>query len=73
MRYMQIKSGQKLHLVYEAGEGTDNKSLIPAGQISAPICGRGFDKNDNFRMTINLPLANSCKRCNRVYQARHSH
>jgi hypothetical protein len=71
MRYMQIKSGQKLHLAYEAGEGKDKGHLIEANHISAPICGRGFDENGNFRMTINVPLANSCKNCNRVYSARH--
>ena len=70
MRYMQIKSEQKLHLVYEPGEGINPTKLIPAGMISAPICGRGFDDNGNFRMTINVPLANACKRCLRVYAAR---
>lgn len=71
MKYMQIKGGQKLHLAYEAGEGKDKKHLIEGGYISAPICGRGFDKNGNFRMTINLPMGNACKNCNRVYDARH--
>jgi len=71
MRYMQIKSGQKLHLVFEAGEGKDETKLIKAEHISAPICGRGFDKNGNFRMTINVPLGNACKNCLRVYNARH--
>lgn len=67
---MQIKSGQKLHLAYEAGEGNNGK-IIEAGHISAPICGRGFDENGNFRMTINVPLANACKNCLRVYNSRH--
>ena len=71
MRYMQIKSGQKLHLAYEAGEGKDKKNLIEAGFISAPICGRGFSENGGFRMTINVPLGNACKRCLRVYNANH--
>lgn len=48
MRYMQIKAGNKLHLAYEAGEGKDRENLIPAGHISAPICGRGFDENGAF-------------------------
>lgn len=69
---MQIKSGQKLHLVYEAGEGVDRTKLIPAGRLSAPICGRGFDDNGNYRMTINIPLANSCRNCLRIHKARHS-
>lgn len=75
MRYMQIKSGQKLHLVYEAGEGPDSQHLIEAGQVSAPICGRGFDFSkytNGHRMTINVPLAYACKRCLRVYNARHT-
>lgn len=67
---MQIKSGQKLHLVYEAGEGIDSQHLISAGRISAPICGRGFDKNGGFRMTINVPLGQACKNCIRVYNSR---
>lgn len=68
---MQIKSGQKLHLVYEPGEGRTKDNLIPADHISAPICGRGFDENEGFRMTINLPLGNSCKNCQRIYKSRH--
>lgn len=70
MTYMQIRGGQKLHLVYEPGEGVDDQHLIKAGHLSAPICGRGFD-NGRFRMTINLPLGNACKRCLRVYGKRH--
>lgn len=70
MRYMQIKSGQKLHLVYEAGEGKDDEHLIKKGYISSPICGRGFDINGNHRMTINVPLANACKNCLRVDNSR---
>jgi len=70
MRYMQIKRGQKLHLAYEAGEGKDKTNLILANHISAPICGRGFNQRGNFRMTINVPLGNACKNCQRVYNAR---
>lgn len=72
MTYMQIKSGQKLHLVYEAGEGKDDHNIIKAGFVSGPICGRGFDENGKFRMTINVPLGNSCKNCNKVYNSRHN-
>ena len=68
MRYAQIKSGQRLHLVYEAGEGRDSKNLIQAGYISHPLCGR--DVSSGYRMTINMPLANACKNCQRVYSAR---
>lgn len=69
MRYAQIKAGQRLHLVYEAGEGTDMQHLIPADQVSLPLCGRKFE--GNYRMTINVPLANACKNCARVYNARY--
>lgn len=71
MIYMQIEGGQKLHLVYEPGEGRDARHLIPAKHVSSPICGRGFDKNGNFKMTINVPLANACKRCLKIYNVRH--
>ena len=50
MRYAQVKSGQKLHLVFEL----HNESL------TNPICGR---KVEGYRMTINLPLGNACKNC----------
>lgn len=53
MRYAQIKSGQKLHLVFEFADGS----------VSQPICGQ---KTDRYRMTINVPLANACKNCLRV-------
>lgn len=66
MRYIQIKRGQKLHLAYEAGEGKEDASLIKAGHISAPICGRGFDENGSFRMTINVPMGKACKNCLRA-------
>jgi len=71
MRYMRIKKGQKLHLVYEAGEGKDDTNLIKKNHVSAPICGRGFDEQGNFNMTINVPLGKACKNCIRVYNARH--
>lgn len=70
MIYMQIKSGQKLHLGYEAGEGKDDQHLIKADYVSAPICGRGFDKDGNHRMTINVPLGNACRNCWKVYKSR---
>lgn len=70
MRYMQIKGGQKLHLVYEPGEGIDSKHLIPYRHLSAPICGRGFTDDGTFRMTINAPLGNACRNCLRIYASR---
>jgi len=70
MIYAQVKGGQKLHLAYEAGEGKDDQHLIKAGYISNPICGRPAP--DGYRMTINVPLANECKNCRRVYSARNA-
>ena len=66
MRYAQIKSGNKLHLVFEAGEGRNSRELIPAGKLSVPLCGQ---KCTGYRMTINVPLGHACQRCLRVYQA----
>ena len=63
MRYMQINAGNKLHLVYEAGEGVNSQNLIRAGFVSAPICGRGLKEGGGYRMTINAPLGKACKRC----------
>lgn len=68
MRYAQVKGGQKLHLVYEPGEGPDPRNLIPAGHLSAPLCGRPVESG--YRMNINVPLGNACKNCQRVYRAR---
>lgn len=69
MIYAQVKKGQRLHLVYEAGEGRDESSIIRAGFVSAPLC--GIRAPDGYRMTINVPLANACMNCIRVYRARH--
>jgi hypothetical protein len=49
MRYLQHRSGQKLHLVFEIENG-----------LTQPICGRKFG---NYRMSINVPLGNACKKC----------
>ena len=65
MRYAQEKGGQKLHLVYEPGEG--HREITKAGFLSQPICGRVVDR---YRMSINVPLAHACKNCLRVYRAR---
>lgn len=69
MIYAQIRSGQKLHLAYLAGEGPSQDRLVPAGRMSAPICGQRLPVG-GYRMTINVPLANACKRCLRVLNAR---
>ena len=73
MRYMQIDGGQKLHLVYEPGEGISRDKLIPAGRVSPPLCGRKLDNRQyqhGYRMTINAPLGHACLNCFRVYNAR---
>lgn len=67
MRYAQIASGQKLHLVCEAGEGYRGE-VIRAGYLSAPLC-RAKHFEGHYRMNINVPLANACKNCLRVYRA----
>lgn len=69
MIYAQIKSGHKLHLAYQPGEGKDPQHLTPAGSVSAPLCGEKTFKG-HYRMTINVPLANACKRCLQVAAAR---
>ncbi len=68
MRYAQIASGQRLHLVYEPGEGKDDHSIIRAGHLSHPLCGRPAP--DGYRMTINVPLDNACRNCRRIYASR---
>ncbi len=68
MIYAQIAAGQKLHIAYEPGEGPDAAHLVPAGHLGKPLCGRPLD---SYRMTINVPLANACRNCLRVYAARH--
>jgi hypothetical protein len=65
MRYAQIRGGQKLHLVYDPGEGNP---IVKAGYLSFPICGRKAP--DGYRMTINVPLANACRNCLRVLKAK---
>lgn len=67
MRWAQVEGGQKLHLVLEPGEQLPGFEMVPAGQVSTPLCGRAAE---HYRMTINVPLANACKNCLRVYQAR---
>jgi hypothetical protein len=71
MIYAQIRSGRKLHLAFEAGEGRSPDKLIPAGRIGAPLCGERIPVG-GYRMTINVPLGHACKRCQRVYQAMHT-
>ncbi len=69
MRYAQVASGQKLHLVFEPGEQTFAGDVIRAGYISNPICGRKVPPK-GYRMTINVPLAHACQNCRRVYRSK---
>ena len=66
MLYAQVESGQKLHLVCEAGEEYRGQ-VVRRGYLSAPLCGRPVE--GDYRMTCNLPLAHACKNCLRVARA----
>lgn len=57
MRYAQIKSGNKLHLIYE----------IPGG-LTQPICGRKIESG--YRATFNVPLGHACMNCQGVINGR---
>jgi hypothetical protein len=65
VRYAQVRGGQKLHLVYEPGEGPEPRP--DTGQVSQPLCGR---RADGYRMTINVPLGQACQNCQRVWRCR---
>jgi len=67
MRYAQIKSGKKLHLICEAGEVYWGE-IIRKDHQSAPLC-KTSAFHGNYRMTINVPLGNACKNCLRVYNS----
>ena len=54
MRYAQEYGGQKLHLVQDYGDGSVSYRAA---------CGRRPQKRGNWRMTINVPLGNACKKC----------
>lgn len=71
MIYARIKSRQRLHLVYEPGEGRDDESIVRAGYLSWPLCGRRVPP-EGYCMTINVPLGNACRTCWRVWRARHA-
>ena len=57
-RFAQEYGGQRLHIV-EADPNTKTVS-------SRALCGRDYSKRGNWRMTINMPLANLCKNCSRI-------
>jgi len=69
MTYAQIKASQKLHLVYEPGEGRTSQTLVPAGRLGLPLCGCLVPAS-GYRMTINVPLGHACQRCRRVLRSR---
>lgn len=57
LRYAQEYGGQKLHLVeVNTDESVSDKTL----------CGRVCSKRGTWRMTINCPLGNACKKCLKV-------
>lgn len=62
MIYAQIKSGRKLHLAMQPGEMDRRGNVVRAGYLSAPICGTPL-RESGYRMTCNLPLNHSCRRC----------
>lgn len=66
MIYAQIKSGQKLHLAMKPGEHDRHGRIVESGYLSYPICGQSMKEASSYRMTINMPLGNACKRCIRA-------
>ncbi len=64
MIYAQIKAGRKLHLACQPGEEYRG-DVIRIGNLSPPLC--GTPNNGRYRMTINLPLAHACQRCQSIY------
>ena len=62
MKYLQFKSGQKLHLVCEPGEEYHGE-VVRAGKLSQPLCWR---RGASYKMTINVLLGHACKNCQRI-------
>lgn len=57
-KFAQEYGGQKLHIV----EADSNTKTV----AQEAICKRNCSKRGNWRMTINVPLANLCGNCRRV-------
>ena len=57
MSYAQIRSGQKLHLVYN----------LPKDCLTQPVCGV---KADDYVITTRLPTGSVCKNCLRVLNSK---
>ena len=53
-RYAQEQPGQRLHLVEMWVDGTEAQRAL---------CGREPTSRGDWRMTINVPLANACRSC----------
>jgi len=57
LRYAQEYGGQKLHLVEAHTDGSVSYRAL---------CGRRPRQRGTWRMTINCPLGNACKKCLKV-------
>ena len=57
LRYAQEYGGQRLHLVEAHTDGSVSYRSL---------CGRRPNKRGNWRMTINCPLGNACRKCLKV-------
>lgn len=57
LRYAQEYGGQRLHLVEAHTDGSVSYRAL---------CGKKPAKRGNWRMTINCPLGNACKKCLKV-------
>lgn len=57
-RYAQRRAGRRLHLVTDFGNGIVS---------TVARCGVHPDSRGHWRMTINVPLANACRRCLRCH------
>jgi len=55
MKYAQIKKGKKMHIV-----------ITYEDSVSLPLC--GIKNFTEYRMTINVPLGITCKRCLKIYK-----
>ena len=61
----QEYGGQRLHLVREVDPTFNGGREVE----DHALCGRSNGKRGHWRMTINVPLANACKNCVRVWHS----
>lgn len=66
MTYAQFSAGRRLHIVCEPGEEYRGE-IVRSGSLSWPLC--GLKIRPRYRMTINVPLGNACRRCVRLLDA----